>query len=149
MRILITGTTGYIAKRLALQLIEDDHELVCCVRDMNRIPDEIEEHPNCTFIKVDFLEPETAQIPKNIDAAYYLIHSMSTTSDNDFETLEKECSANFKTLVSKTECKQVIYLSGIVNDDSLSKHLKSRLQVRAYIKNLMPMRLQHLEQASL
>ena len=45
MRILITGTTGYIAKRLALQLVEDGHELICCVRDLNRIPDEIEEHP--------------------------------------------------------------------------------------------------------
>lgn len=135
MRILITGTTGYIAKRLALQLLEADHELVCCVRDMNRIPDEIEEHPKCTFIKVDFLEPETAEIPNNIDAAYYLIHSMSTTSDNDFETLEKECASNFKSLVSETDCKQVIYLSGIVNDDSLSKHLKSRLQVENTLKS--------------
>ena len=58
MKILLTGTTGYIAKRLALQLLEDDHELICCVRDMERIPDEIEEHPRCTFIKVDFLKPE-------------------------------------------------------------------------------------------
>ena len=54
MKKLITGTTGYIAKRLALQLVEQDHHLICCVRDMERIPDEIEEHPNCTFIKIDF-----------------------------------------------------------------------------------------------
>ena len=135
MKILITGTTGYIAKRLALQLLEDNHDLVCCVRDMNRIPDEIEEHPRCTFIKVDFLEPDTAKIPKNIDAAYYLIHSMSTTSNKDFETLEEECASNFKNLVSKTDCKQVIYLSGIVNDNSLSKHLKSRLQVENTLKS--------------
>ena len=135
MRILITGTTGYIAKRLALQLLENNHELVCCVRDMSRIPDEIEEHPNCTFIKVDFLEPETAKIPPDIDAAYYLIHSMSTTSDNDFETLEEQCAQNFKSLVSETTCQQVIYLSGIVNDDSLSKHLKSRLQVENTLKS--------------
>lgn len=134
MKILITGTTGYIAKRLALQLLEDDHELVCCVRDMNRIPHEIEEHPRCTFIKVDFLEPETAKIPNDIDAAYYLIHSMATSS-NDFETLEAQCASNFKKLVSKTQCKQVIYLSGIVNDDSLSKHLKSRLQVERTLKS--------------
>lgn len=133
MRILITGTTGYIAKRLALQLLEANHELVCCVRDMNRIPDEIEEHPKCTFIKVDFLEPETARIPEDIDVAYYLIHSMATSS-NDFETLEEKCAYNFKTLISKTQCKQVIYLSGIVNDDSLSKHLKSRLQVENTLK---------------
>lgn len=133
MRILITGTTGYIAKRLALQLLEANHQLVCCVRDMNRIPDEIEEHPKCTFIKVDFLEPETARIPEDIDVTYYLIHSMATSS-NDFETLEEKCAYNFKTLISKTQCKQVIYLSGIVNDDSLSKHLKSRLQVENILK---------------
>lgn len=134
MRILITGTTGYIAKRLALQLLEDKHELICCVRDLNRIPDEIEEHPNASFIKVDFLKPEHAEIPKDIDAAYYLIHSMATSS-SDFETLEETCAANFKDLVSVTNCKQVIYLSGIVNDDSLSKHLKSRLQVENTLKS--------------
>lgn len=134
MKILITGTTGYIAKRLALQLLEAEHELVCCVRDLNRIPDELREHPNATFIKVDFLEPENAAIPKDIDAAYYLIHSMATSSD-DFESLEETCAANFKTLVSKTNCKQVLYLSGIVNDDSLSKHLKSRLQVENTLKS--------------
>lgn len=134
MRILITGTTGYIAKRLALQLLEDKHELICCVRDMNRIPDEIEEHPLCSFIKIDFLKPEENIIPKDIDVAYYLIHSMSTSSD-DFESLEKTCAQNFKTLVEATECKQVIYLSGIVNDNSLSKHLKSRLQVEETLKS--------------
>lgn len=134
MKILLTGTTGYIAKRLALQLIEDGHELVCCVRDLERIPDEIEDDPNCTFIKVDFLEPEKAEIPNDIEAAYYLIHSMATSSSK-FEKLEKECAENFKALVEKTNCKQVIYLSGIVNGDSLSKHLKSRLQVEKTLKS--------------
>ena len=134
MKILLTGTTGYIAKRLALQLLEDNHELVCCVRDMERIPDEIEEHSRCKFIKVDFLKPESVEIPSDIEAAYYLIHSMSN-SKNDFEKLERQCSQNFKELVNKTECNQVIYLSGIVNDDSLSKHLKSRLQVENTLKS--------------
>jgi len=134
MRVLITGTTGYIAKRLALQLLEGNHELICCVRDMNRIPDEIEEHPQCSFIKIDFLNPESNIIPNDIDAAYYLIHSMSTESD-DFETLERQCVKNFKTLIEKTNCKQVIYLSGIVNDNSLSKHLKSRLEVENILKS--------------
>ncbi len=95
MKILLTGTTGYIAKRLALQLLEDNHELVCCVRDMERIPDEIEEHPRCKFIKVDFLKPESVEIPSDIEAAYYLIHSMSN-SKNDFEKLERQCSQNLK-----------------------------------------------------
>lgn len=134
MKILITGTTGYIAKRLAIKLLEEDHELVCCVRDMNRIPHEIQQYPKCSFIKVDFLKPEKAKIPKHIDAAYYLIHSMATASD-DFETLEEKCAQNFKSLVAETNCKQVIYLSGIVNDNVLSKHLKSRLHVENTLKS--------------
>ncbi|GAB5400546.1 MAG: SDR family oxidoreductase [Aureisphaera sp.] len=133
MRILITGTTGYIAKRLALKLLDAGHEIVCCVRDLNRIPDEIENHPSVTFLKVDFLSPGDVRFPKEIDAAYYLIHSMST-SRKDFESLEGTCAKNFKNLIENTQCQQVIYLSGIVNDHSLSKHLRSRLQVEQILK---------------
>ncbi len=134
MKILITGTTGYIAKRLVLRLLEDGHQLVCCVRDLNRIPDEIEYKDGIEFIKVDFLEDNLEAFPEDIDAAYYLIHSMSTTATN-FEDLEKRCAQSFKSLVEKTNCKQVVYLSGIVNDDSLSKHLKSRLEVEKALKS--------------
>lgn len=134
MKILITGTTGYIAKRLALQLLEDNHELICCVRDMNRIPNEIENHPAITFIKIDFLNTTGVILPKDIDVAYYLIHSMSTNS-GDFETMEETCALNFKKLINTTYCKQVIYLSGIVNDKALSKHLKSRFQVEKILQD--------------
>jgi nucleoside-diphosphate-sugar epimerase len=132
MKILITGTTGYIAKRLALRLLEAGHELVCCVRDLQRIPDEIEYKKNIKFIKVDFLDVKDVALDLDIDVAYYLIHSMATSS-KDFEVLEKTCSQNFKLLVEQTRCKQVVYLSGIVNDSSLSKHLASRFQVEKKI----------------
>ncbi len=128
MKILITGTTGYVAKRLALKLLEDGHQLICCVRDMNRIPDEIENQPGVEFLKIDFLQPKNITFPKDIDTAYYLIHSMSSNA-TDFESLEAKCAENFKKLVEDTNCKQVIYLSGIINSKSLSKHLQSRFQV--------------------
>ncbi|MFC4220572.1 SDR family oxidoreductase [Flagellimonas marina] len=134
MRILITGTTGYIAKRLVMNLLSEKHELICCVRDLNRIPDEIESKVGIEFIKVDFLDTEDVVFPKNIDVAYYLIHSMTATGD-DFEELEKQCAENFKNLIEETTCNQVIYLSGIVNDESLSKHLKSRLAVENTLKS--------------
>lgn len=134
MNILITGTTGYIAKRLAVKLLDQGHTLVCCVRDLNRIPDEIENHPNASFLEIDFLEVKDTKLPKDIDCAYYLIHSMSA-SNNSFETLEETCAANFKRLLKNTNCKQLIYLSGIVNDNSLSKHLKSRFQVEEILKS--------------
>ena len=66
MKILITGTTGYIAKRLVLKLLEKGHDVVCCVRDLNRIPDEIEHKARVEFIKVDFLNPVNASFPADI-----------------------------------------------------------------------------------
>ena len=134
MKILVTGTTGYIAKRLVLKLQEAGHQLVCCVRDLQRIPDEIEHKKNIEFIKVDFLDTKAVVLPNDIDVAYYLIHSMATDADN-FEDLEQNCAVNFKGLVEKTTCKQVIYLSGIVNDSSLSKHLASRYQVEQNLQS--------------
>ncbi|MDY0781421.1 SDR family oxidoreductase [Tenacibaculum sp. IB213877] len=128
MKILITGTTGYIAKRLIIKLHEEKHELTCCVRDLNRIPDEIQSLGNIAFLKVDFLNTSNIQFPKDIDVAYYLIHSM-TSSKGNFEAKEIQCAYNFKALVEKTTCQQVIYLSGIVNDNILSTHLRSRLNV--------------------
>ena len=36
MKILLTGATGYIGKRLLPRLIAEGHELFCCVRDRSR-----------------------------------------------------------------------------------------------------------------
>ena len=36
MKILLTGTTGYIGKRLLPILLAEGHEVICCVRDKKR-----------------------------------------------------------------------------------------------------------------
>lgn len=129
MKILITGTTGYIGLRLIPVLLQNNVELVCCVRDIQRAPEIYKNNPQISFVKVDFLKPETLKnIPKDIDAAYYLIHSMSSAAKS-FNELEATCARNFKKYINTTSCKQVIYLSGIVNSNQLSKHLSSRKQV--------------------
>ena len=129
MKILLTGATGYIGKRLLPILVAQGHEIICCVRDRNRFycPSELRE--KITVIEVDFLKKESlSAIPNNIDAAYYLIHSMSSSATN-YDELERISAENFVERTRQTSIKQVIYLSGIVNDKSLSKHLSSRKQV--------------------
>ncbi len=129
MKILLTGVTGYIAQRLLPVLLENGHEVVCCVRDKNRFNWKNYATSNLTVIEADFLNKESLQeIPNDIDVAYYLIHSMSTQS-GDFETMEEICAANFKSRIEQTNAKQVIYLSGISNSKELSKHLSSRKNV--------------------
>lgn len=129
MKILITGATGYIGKRLIPILVNEGHQIVCCVRDLLRADKNYLEEELIEIVEVDFLKPNTLKnIPKDINVAYYLIHSMSNSS-NDFQSLEEQCAENFKNYLETTHVEQIIYLSGITNDEKLSKHLISRKNV--------------------
>ncbi|WP_109829654.1 SDR family oxidoreductase [Reichenbachiella versicolor] len=128
MKILLTGATGYIGKRLLPALIKEGHHVVCCVRDKNRFSPPTSLLKSLEIIEVDFLDSKTlVSIPNDIDAAYYLMHSMS--SSTQYETLEKLSAMHFKERISQTKCEHVLYLSGIINQDTLSQHLASRKAV--------------------
>ncbi|MEO6638342.1 MAG: SDR family oxidoreductase [Ginsengibacter sp.] len=133
MKILLTGATGYIGQRLLPILLEAKHEIICCVRDKSRFNFGSYTSATLKVAEVDFLNKETLKnIPGDIDAAYYLIHSMSSAT-GDFASLEAESAENFTASISQTNARQVIYLSGIVNEKDLSKHLKSRKNVEAIL----------------
>ncbi len=128
MKVLLTGATGYIGQRLLPTLVGNGHTVVCCVRDKNRFNPSESLVDKIQIIETDLLDPKSlSKIPKDIDAAYYLVHSMSASSN--YEELEKRSARNFTRALKKTKVKQVIYLSGIVNEKSLSKHLSSRKNV--------------------
>ena len=134
MKILLTGATGYIAQRLLPVLLEQGHHIVCTVRDARRFRNQYNS-PNIEVAEVDFLNKETLKnIPQDIDIAYYLIHSMSTNSGS-FEDMEQICAENFIDRIQETNAQQIIYLSGIVNGQELSKHLSSRMNVESIISH--------------
>lgn len=137
MKIFLTGVTGYIGKRLLIQLLEEGHTVVCSVRDPKRFSTKLFQNhlSQLEVIKNDFLEESSlANIPTDIDFAYYMIHSMSS-SEGDFEEKERISAANFKKALEKTSVKQVIFLTGIVNQEKLSKHLKSRKMVEESLQS--------------
>ncbi len=128
MKILLTGATGYIGKRLLPVLVDQGYDVICCVRDRDKFHPENSIKGKIEVIEVDLNKSETlVHIPKDIDFAYYLVHSMSTAKN--YDDLEKESAANFREALNRTDVKQVIYLSGIVNSQTLSKHLNSRKNV--------------------
>jgi len=129
MKILLTGANGYIGMRLLPQLLDQGHEVICAVRDQKRLSIDAETLSKIGIVEVDFLDEFKPNLmPTDIDAAYYLIHSMSS-STTDFDEKEAVSAKTFNRYMKDTNVEQVIYLSGIVNDKDLSKHLRSRKNV--------------------
>lgn len=133
MKILLTGANGYIGMRLLPVLVEEGHEVVCAVRDRERLDVKKSIKDKIEVVEIDFLQPfDPTILPGGIDTAFYLIHSMSKSGD--FATKEKESAGNFVKYVEAADVKQVIYLSGIVNSRELSPHLSSRLNVEEILQ---------------
>jgi uncharacterized protein YbjT (DUF2867 family) len=128
MKVLLAGANGYIGTRLIPVLLEKGHNVVCLVRDKRRFHEQNDYSDRVTLLTGDLLKEESIEIlPEDIDAAYYLVHSMAQA--DDFAAMEALSAHNFTQAINKTNCRQVIYLSGITNDDNLSNHLLSRRHV--------------------
>lgn len=133
VKILVTGATGFIGKRLIANLLQDEHEVYALVRIKGTqvFPYET---PHLIYVWGDLSNPEALQeLPGDIEVAYYLMHSMSEIM-GDFAELEKKVAQNFVTSLKKTAVKQIIYLGGIIPQQELSRHLQSRLTVENILK---------------
>ena len=132
--VLVTGATGFVGKRLIFYLLEQGHEVyaLCRIRGTTVI-DTV--HPHLHDLWGDLKDPnDQLAFPQEIDAAYYLVHSMAEIV-SDLVQIELEVAERFIKCIKHTHIKQIIYLGGIINDESqLSPHLKSRLLVEGILK---------------
>ncbi|MDX1679710.1 MAG: DUF2867 domain-containing protein [Akkermansiaceae bacterium] len=136
MHFLVTGANGYIGKRLIRGLLNEDHEVTATVRDKQRFDDETFSDAGNRFrvVEADFLEHNTLKdLPEEVDAAYYLIHSMS--SGDGFKQREARCAENFAKRAEQLQWKHLIYLGGLVEESrELSEHLASRIKVEEILE---------------
>lgn len=134
MNILITGANGYIGQRLISVLLEQEHQLFCCVRNRKRFESE-HTHEKVRILEIDFLhlDVEKTGFDERLDVAFFLVHSMSRRGD--FVIKEALAAYKFLSFLKDTGCRQIIYLSGIANEEVLSDHLKSRLNVERILRS--------------
>jgi uncharacterized protein YbjT (DUF2867 family) len=125
-RILITGATGYIGRRLKNRLLGNpDFQLRLFVRNKSKVSEKAKQ-------QVEIVEGDTfnkdslVEALKNIDVAYYLIHSMG--ADKDFKSLDRISAENFRDACIDAGVKKVIYLGGLGVKETASKHLLSRIE---------------------
>jgi uncharacterized protein YbjT (DUF2867 family) len=138
MKVLLTGATGYIGRRLLPVVIDAGHSVVCIVRNYQKFDWEgftPEALKSIQVIEGDLGDASSlSSIKLEADVAFYLVHSMSSVSE-DFRESEKISATNFVNLTRGSSVQQIIYLSGIVNDENLSTHLQSRKNVEDTLRS--------------
>ncbi|MFB6219832.1 MAG: NAD(P)H-binding protein [Halolamina sp.] len=125
MNVLVTGVTGFVGNRLVPALLAAGHDVAALVRDAGRY----EPRDGVTVFEGDVLDPDSLdEAVANVDAAYYLIHTMGGGAG--FEERDERGARNFARAADRAGVERMVYLSGLgVDGDDLSAHLRSRRDV--------------------
>ncbi len=126
MKILLTGSTGYIGRRLAYRLLKDND---CDLRLFVRNPRTVDPFlaARCEVVAGNTLDIQSLhEALRDIDVAYYLVHSMAAGSD--YSHLDRLSASNFRVACDTEKVERVIYLGGLGDKVTGSKHLRSRIE---------------------
>jgi len=125
-KILITGATGYIGRRLKNRLlVHPDYQLRLFVRNKRKVGEKVSQ--SVEIVEGDtFNKDALAKALENVEVAFYLIHSMG--ADKDFKSLDRVSAENFRDACITAGVKKIIYLGGLGVKETASKHLLSRIE---------------------
>lgn len=133
MKVLLAGANGYIGAKLIPVLLDKGHEVICLVRDPSRFQNQYSFSDKVKIITADLLKPESiSPIPSDIDVAYYLMQSVGLQPS--FERLEAYAAHNFVEALNNTNCKQIIHLSDLINDEAIYKTQPASFYVENMLK---------------
>jgi uncharacterized protein YbjT (DUF2867 family) len=126
-RVLVTGATGYIGGRLVPRLLAKGHQLRCVARNPDRL--EGQHWPGVEIVRGDLENPDdTTHALRDIDAAYYLVHSMA--AGQAFRERDRAIALAFGEAATRAGVRRIIYLGGLGDPRRVSsKHLVSRQEV--------------------
>jgi uncharacterized protein YbjT (DUF2867 family) len=132
-RILVTGATGYVGGRLIPLLLARGCRVRVLVRDPDRLAGR-SWHDQVEVAVGDVLDPATLPAALDgVEAAYYLIHSMS--SHADFAQRDLRAARTFAGAAAAQEVGRIIYLGGLGRSETgLSEHLRSRQETGSALR---------------
>jgi len=132
MRVLVAGATGFVGSYLVPALVDAGHDVRALVRDASSY----EPPDGVAVTEGDLLEDSSLEgVFDDVDAAYYLVHSMGT--GGDFAERDRRAANNFAAAADAADAagvSRVVYLGGLgETGDDLSPHLASRREVEAVL----------------
>jgi len=141
-KILVTGATGFVGRRLALALSKEGYRPKYLVRSENRLRN-LDPAIQGSVVEADLLDRESLnRALEGIGFAYYLVHSMrghAVLRSEGFADRDRRAAENFVQTAEKHGVERILYLGGLGElGDRLSEHLASRQEVARILSSGRP-----------
>ena len=152
MRILLTGASGFVGAALLPHLLEHAHDVRVLARDRERVRRALAYTRAASLEDVEVSIGDTlsgegvAASMRNVEVAYYLIHSMEPVAGNaggalrtSFAARERASADTFAQAARAAGVKRIVYLGGLVPSEGRpSTHLASRYAVERILLDAVP-----------
>jgi uncharacterized protein YbjT (DUF2867 family) len=156
MRILLTGAGGFIGSALLPRLLAEGHDVCALARDRERVRAALAHsnglavysgratHPGLAKVSLSDFElvigdtltgAGVRRAMRDVEVAYYLIHSMEPSASGSFPDRERISAQTFATAARTARVERIVYLGG---PRATSVHLSSRYEVERILLDAIP-----------
>jgi uncharacterized protein YbjT (DUF2867 family) len=146
MRILLTGVSGFAGSALLPRLLEQGHDVRALARDRDRVERTLASRDDVSLADVELVIGDTLTgigvlgAMRDVEVAYYLIHSMEPSIGDPFPARERASAEMFAGVARAAGVRRIVYLGGPIprGPEGASLHLSSRYEVERVLLDAVP-----------